>query len=100
MGDTASQSVRGSVTDRPWGITLGALGVEARTVQLTLRADDKVYRVVFDRGVVVAASSPHPSDAVTRVALTSHQITPGQVNDVKRRILAAPNLDEVEVLAA
>lgn len=101
LSDGTSATVRGAVTDRPWGITLGALGVEARTVQLTLRAgEDKIYRIVFDRGVVVAASSPHPSDAVTRVALTSHQITPAQVNDVKRRILAAPSLDEVDVLAA
>ncbi|MBX3159784.1 MAG: hypothetical protein KF773_27690 [Deltaproteobacteria bacterium] len=55
---------------------------------------------MFDRGLVVAASSPLAADAVVRVALTNHTITPSQVNDIKRRIALAPSLDEVDVLAS
>jgi hypothetical protein len=96
---SATQTIRGAVSDRPWGLTLGALGTAARSVLLTLRSDQKVFRIVFDRGVVIAASSPVPADSVARIALTSHLITPAQINDIKRRIAAAPGADEVDVLA-
>jgi hypothetical protein len=96
---SAMQIIRGAVSDRPWGVTLGALGDGARTVLLTLRSDEKVFRIVFDRGVVIAASSPVPADSIARVALTSHLITPAQVDDVKHRLAAAPCSDEGDVLA-
>jgi len=99
-GMSAMPPARGTIADRPWGCTLGALGVAARTVQLTLRSDEKVYRIAFDRGVVIAASSPLAADAAVRIALTGHFITPALATDIKRRIAAAPSLDEVDVLAA
>ena len=92
--------MRGTIGEQPWGWTLGALAQAQRTVHVTLRADDKEYSISFERGVVVAASSPMAVDAVTRVALTNHLIAPIHVNEIKRRIAAAPNVDEVEVLAA
>jgi hypothetical protein len=92
--------MRGTIGDRPWGWTLGALGLTQRTVQVVLRADGKEYRITFEHGAVVAATSPMAVDAVTRVALTNRMIAPIHVNEIKRRIAAAPNLDEVDVLAA
>lgn len=92
--------MHGSVAERPWGQTLAALAAGERTAQLVLRADDKTFAIDVERGVVVGASSPLAADSVTRVALTSHHITPGQVNDVRRRLALAPTLDEVDVLAA
>jgi hypothetical protein len=97
---SATQIDRGSMMDRPWGLTLGELGVALRSVQLTLRSDEKIFRINFDRGVIISAISPVPADSVARVALTSQLITPAQVNDVKRRIAEAPNADEVDALAA
>jgi hypothetical protein len=110
---------RGSISDRPWGVTLCALAREPRSVTLTLHVEDekdrvehrspgredsrdaaRVFQMVIDRGHVIAASSPWPADAAPRVALTSHLITPAQLADVKRRIAAAPGIDEVDVLAA
>ena len=96
---SAMQISRGAVSDRPWGVTLGALGEGARTVLLTLRSDEKVFRIVFDRGVVIAASSPVAADSIARVALTSQLFAPAQVDDVKRRLAAAPCSDEVAVIA-
>jgi hypothetical protein len=87
---------RGSVTDRPWGMTLGALGMRGLTGQLTLANQ---YRVAFDQGAVVGAYSPLANDAAVRLALTGNLITSSQVNDITRRIAAAPLRDEVEVLA-
>ena len=93
--------VRGTIGDQPWGWTLGALGVAHRSVEVVLRSDDnKEYRITFDRGVVIAASSPAVVDQVTRVALTNHFIAAVQVNEIKRCLAAAPNFDEVDVLAA
>ncbi len=87
---------RGSVTDRPWGMTLGALGLRGLSGQLTLAGQ---YRVAFEQGVVVGAYSPLANDAAVRLALTGNLITSSQVSDITRRIAAAPLRDEVEVLA-
>src|SRR5689334_12656531 len=87
---------RGSVTDRPWGMTLGALGTRGVTGQLTLAGQ---YRVAFEEGVVVGAASPLASDSAVRLALTGNLITSSQVSEITRRIQAAPNRDEVDVLA-
>ncbi len=89
----------GSVADRPWGMTLGALGMRGLSGQLTLSADGKPFCVAFDRGAVVGASSPVANDAAVRLALTGNLITSSQVADIVRRVAAAPDRDEVDVLA-
>ena len=91
--------VRGSVTDRPWGLTLGAIAVRGHTGQLTVDSDGKRYAIAFDGGTIVAASSPAAADAVARIALTNHFITSTQVGELTRRLAAAPDRDEVDVLA-
>src|SRR5574338_565917 len=90
---------RGSVADRPWGMTLGALGLRGLSGQLTLAADGKQYCVAFEQGVVIGAYSPVANDAAVRVALTGNLITSSQVGDIMRRLAAAPDRDEVDVLA-
>ncbi len=89
----------GNVLDRPWGQTLGAVGMRKLTAQVTVRAEDgKTYAIGFVEGNVAAASSPLPNDSVIRVALTSHFISPVQVGELTRR-LAAESRDEVEIVA-
>src|SRR6187402_3535902 len=66
---SAMQLAQGAISDRPWGLTLGALSVARRTVQLTLCAEERVFRIDLDRGVVIGASSPVAADSVARVAL-------------------------------
>jgi hypothetical protein len=94
--------VRGTIGEKPWGWTLGGLGAAQRTAEVVLRsADDKEYRIRFDRGVVVAATSPLVVDSIARLALTNQFIAPVQVNEIKRCLAAAPpELDEIDVLAA
>ena len=90
----------GNVIDRPWGQTLGTVGMRKLTAQVNLKADDgKTYSVAFADGLVVAAASPLPNDSVTRVALTSHLVSPSQINELTRRLAAEKSRDEVEVLA-
>jgi hypothetical protein len=91
--------VHGSVADRPWGQTFGALGLRGLTGQLTLVAEDKSYCVAFDLGAVVGASSPLVADAIARIALTNQLVTSTQVAEITRRIAASPERDEVDVLA-
>lgn len=91
--------VRGSVTDRPWGQTLGALGTKLLTGQLTVVSEGKEYAIAFHEGAIIAASSPSVADAAVRIALTNHLISRAAVNDLTRRIAAAPERDDVEVIA-
>src|SRR5688500_218456 len=90
---------KGTVADRPWGMTLGALGLRGLSGQLTLTAEGKQYQIAFDQGAVVGAYSPLVNDAAVRLALTGNLITSSQVNDITRRIAAEPQRDEVELLA-
>ena len=90
---------RGSVSDRPWGQTFGALGLRGLTGQLTLVAEDgKQLCVAFERGAVVGATSPLPTDSIIRVALTSHLISPSQVAEITRKLALHPDRDEIDVL--
>src|SRR5690349_6566777 len=94
-----AQLARGSVTDRPWGMTLGALGKRGLTGELTVTSDGKQFRVVFDGGAVVAAQSPLANDAAARLALTSNLVNSTQVAEITRRMAAAPHREELELLA-
>jgi len=91
--------VHGSITDRPWGLTLGAIALRRHTGQLTIDSDGKRYCIAFEDGAVVAATSPQAADAISRIALTNHFITSTQVADITRRLAMSPDRDEVEVLA-
>ena len=70
------------------------------TAQVTVRTDDgKTYAIAFVDGAVAAAASPLPNDAITRVALTSHFVSPVQVGEITRRLAAERDRDEVDVVA-
>lgn len=85
--------------DRPWGQTLGTVAMRKLDAQVSVHADDgKTYAIAFVQGAIAAAMSPLPNDSITRVALTSHFVSPTQVGELTRR-LAAEKRDEVEIIA-
>lgn len=94
-----AELARGAVVDRPWGRTLGALGLRGLTGQLTLTSDGRQYQIAFASGAVVGAASPLASDAAVRVALTGGLVSSTQVADLARRAAAAPHRDEIELIA-
>jgi len=94
-----AELARGSVTDRPWGLTFGALGVRGLTGELAVDSDGKPYRVSFYQGAIIGAYSPLVADAAVRVALTGTLIPATQVADIRRRVGSAPDRDEIELLA-
>ena len=94
-----TELARGTVSDRPWGLTLGALGLRGLTGQLVLTADGKRYQVAFDGGAVVGATSPLATDAAVRIAMTGGLLSSTQVSDIARRQQANPQRDEVDLIA-
>lgn len=94
-----TELARGSVTDRPWGRTLGTLGLRGFTGQLLLTSDGKRYLIAYSEGAVVGATSPLASDAAVRVALTGGLISSTQVAEITRRQAGAPDRDEIELLS-
>ena len=91
--------IRGYVSDRPWGQTLGALGVRHASGQLTLQSDDgKQYCIAFDNGQIVGATSPLAADSAARVAITNHLITSGHLQAISRATVAHPELDELDLV--
>jgi len=93
-----AELARGNVADRPWGRTLGALGLRGLSGQLTLGAAGKRYQIAFAHGAIVGASSPLISDAAVRIALTGGLLSSTQVADVARKQAAAPHRDEIELI--
>ena len=94
-----AELARGNVTDRPWGRTLGALGARGLTGQLTVTTEGKPYRIAFSEGAIAGATSPLANDAAVRIAMTGGLISSTQVADIMRRLGAAANRDEVDVIA-
>ncbi len=95
-----TELVRGQVSDRPWGLTLGQFGVREVTGQLTVRAaDGRDYGIAFDHGAIVGARSPQPADSATRIALTEGLVTSSQTASLAERIAATPDQDEVHTIA-
>lgn len=89
-----AELARGAVTDRPWGRTLAAIGLRSMSGQLTVMSDQREYAIVFSQGAVVGAYSPLPADSVARVALTAGLLSAAQVQEVARRPLGHPALDD------
>lgn len=96
-----AELVRGQISDRPWGLTFGQFGLREITGQLTVHASDgRDYRVAFEHGAIVGASSPQSADAASRIAMTSGLITSTQVATVAKQIAATPEIDEIALLAS
>lgn len=88
----------GSIAERPWGWRLARLALRGESGQLTIDAHDKRYCIAFEHGKVVGASSPVAADSAARIALTGHAITTSQLAEVGRRLTAAPERDEIELV--
>lgn len=95
-----AELARGTVLDRPWGRTLGALALRGLTGQVNLTGPDgKVYSVGFHGGTVCGAHSPNMADSAARIALTNSLVSSTQVADIVKRQLADKQRDEIELIA-
>lgn len=93
-----AELARGTVNDRPWGRTLGALALRGLTGQVNVTSDGKVYSVGFHNGAVVGAHSPNMADSAARMALTAGLVSSSQVAEIVKRQLADKARDEIDVI--
>lgn len=95
-----AELARGTVLDRPWGRTLGALALRGLTGQVNLAGTDgKVYSIGFHGGIVCGSHSPNMADSAARIALTNSLVSSTQVADIVKRQLADKQRDEIELIA-
>ncbi|MCE9577078.1 MAG: DnaJ domain-containing protein [Deltaproteobacteria bacterium] len=88
-----------TIGERPWGRTFAAIAARRFDGVLAITAEGRQFRVGWRGGAVVAADSPLPADAITRVALTGQLVSSSQVGDIMRILAAAPDRSEVDVIA-
>ena len=93
-----AELARGTVNDRPWGRTLGALALRGLTGQVNVTSDGKVYSIGFHGGAVIGAQSPNMADGAARMALTAGLISSSQVAEIVKRQMVDKNRDEIEVI--
>lgn len=90
---------RGNISDRPWGLTLGAISKRGVPCQLTVVADSGgEFQIAFDGDAITAAASPLVADSAIRIALTNHFITPSLTQAIARQLAQQPGLDEVDMI--
>jgi hypothetical protein len=94
-----AELARGHISDRPWGLTLGALGVRGFSGELVLLDGDRHFSIVFESGAVVDARSPLLADQAARIAFATHLISGSQQQAVINHMLADPNRDEIDLVA-
>ena len=90
---------KGAVKDRPWGTVLAELARAQVTGELVVIADGKHHAIGFGAGMITSAVSPAAADSIGRIALTSHLVSSTQVADIMRRLAAAPDRDELDLVA-
>ncbi len=90
---------RGAVGDRVWGCTIASFAMRQLTGELAVGAGSDHVRVVLYNGAVVAAWSSLVADSAARIGMTLNVVTSTQVVQVSKLISAAPERDEIEVIA-
>lgn len=93
-----AELARGTVLDRPWGRSLGAMALRGLTGQVNVIADGKVYSIGFHGGAVCGAHSPNMADSAARIALTGGLVSSTQVADIVKRQLADKQRDEIDLI--
>nr|HEX4318975.1 hypothetical protein [Kofleriaceae bacterium] len=89
----------GTIGRRVWGCVFASFAARGLTGELTVGVGDKPLRIVFRNGAVVGAWSSLMSDSPARVGMTLNIVTSTQVAELLKRIAAAPNRDEIDVIA-
>ena len=89
----------GPGSDEAWGVTLASFAARRVTGELVVSPGDKEIRVAFRNGAIVGATSPSMQDSPVRVAVQLSLLTTSQVSDIARRQKAAPQRDEIELIA-
>jgi hypothetical protein len=89
---------RGSITDRPWGMTLFALARREHSGEILVLSEVGTFRIAMRRGGIVGATCPRLGDVATRVASAGGFLSAAWASEATRRIAQAPNRDPIDVI--
>ena len=82
----------------PWATTLAGIARRHAAAELVLEAaGNKLYRIAFEGGSIVGASSPLPNDSAVRIATVNNFVPRGLAPELAKRI--TPGCDEIALLA-
>ncbi|HEY5921869.1 MAG TPA: DnaJ domain-containing protein [Kofleriaceae bacterium] len=90
---------RGSVEERPWGATLGAIAARRLTGQVTVADRATCYCIAFADGHVIAATSSHPDDATLGLAIGAGIVPAGLARELTVMIATQRDRSDVDIIA-
>ena len=83
----------------PWATTLAGIARRGIAAELVLEAPgDKRYRIAFENGAIVGASSPLTNDSAVRIANVNHFVPRAMAPELAKKVAATPGCDELDVI--
>ncbi len=89
----------GLIEGASWATTLAGIARRHATAELVIEAaGDKRYRIAFQGGAIVGATSPLPNDSAVRIATVNNFVPRSLAPELAKRVTATPGCDELELL--
>lgn len=86
-----------AIGSTPWAATLAGIARRHKAAELVIEVPGgKQYRIAFEDGAIVGATSPLPNDSAVRIASVNHFISRAMAPELAKRIV--PGVDELDTI--